>query len=187
MFRTHTATGGSHQRRTCCSQRTFSPSSSNTLHLFPVIPVSLSFPFSSAGVGLFDLIMDSLTFFLSWHVTGKWSVEQNAWQGWTDGLDRVGGDWKIPECHGWGQSYGGKRVREAEKSRHPGRLLTVQMTPLSHPLSRRMSLPATPSIILTPTAEQHLFISCDRWKRACEDGAGEDHQICCPINYKALV
>lgn len=59
--------------------------------------------------------------------------------------------------------------------------------PLTRPPSRRMSLPATPSIILTPTAEQHLFISSDRWKRACEDRAGEDHQICRPINYEELV
>lgn len=49
----------------------------------------------------------------------------------------VGGGWqrwKISECHCWGQSYGRKKARETGKSRHPGRLLTIQMTH-SHVLS----------------------------------------------------
>lgn len=198
MFsRTQETTGVSHQHCTCCSPRAFDPPSFNTP--CPSQSSQSRSSFHTTQQGVLTLLLMLWPF--PWagsssggqgHVTGKWSAEQNVWQGlgWT-GQSGVecweGGCWKIPECHGWGQSYGRKKARETEKSRHPGRLLTIQMTPLRRPLSRRMSLPATPSIIVTPTAEQHLFISSDRWKRACEDGAGVDHQIRRPINYEELV
>lgn len=201
MFsRTQETTGVSHQHCTCCSPRAFDPHSFNTPCTSQSSQSHSSFHSTQQGVGFLTLLWMLWPFPSAGsssggqgHVTGKWSAEQDVWQGLgltgQSGVECWGGGgcWKIPECHGWGQLYGRKKVRETEKSRHPSRLLTIQMTPLRHPPSRRMSLPATPSIILTPTAEQHLFISSDRWKRAWEDGAGVDHQIWRPINYEELV
>lgn len=59
------------------------------------------------------------------------------------------------------------RKREGEKHKSGGVLASCLLSrwPLSLFLHRRMCLLATPSIMLTPAAEQHLFIRLDRWKR----------------------
>lgn len=159
--------------------------------IFPSLPV----------LGLSDLIRNILTFSLAGffscgqgHIAGRWSYEQNAWQGlrWT-------GQWVV-ECWGWGfgverllnvrdevSDMEGKRW-EIQKSQGTLACCSLSRWPLSLSHSRRMCLPATQSIILTPTAEQHLFIRLDRWRRDLwkRDESGSDiiHR---PRNYAELM
>lgn len=85
------------------------------------------------------------------HITGKWSAEQNGWQGlrrtgqWVVGVlgVKLGGG-KTAECQRWGQELGWKKVRNREESRHPGTLCAVHMTPCA--LSKQKDVPASTSV-----------------------------------------
>lgn len=166
-------------------------------HVPPML-LFLSF-FPSLEQKVFDLIINILTFSLArfyscgqGHITGKWSVEQNVWQGlrWT-------GQWVV-ECWGRGRVERLLNVRDEvndmegrrwEIHTSQGTLACCSLSrwPLSLSLSRRMCLPATQSIILTATAEQHLFIRLNRWKRSLwrwdERGSSIIYR---PSNYEKL-
>lgn len=168
-----------------------------------LLPLLSILPYPSIRT-LVDLIINILTFspagFSSCgqgHITGKWSVEQNGWQElrWT-------GQWVV-ECwrQGWGwkdslnvkDEHGDEEERrwETQKSQDTPACCSLSRWPLSLFLGRRMCLPAIQSIMLTPTAEQHLFIRLDRWKRGLwrwdevDEGASHVKHISC--NYEELM
>ena len=120
-----------------------------------------------------------------------------------DKVLRWTGQWVV-ECRGrgsrqkdrWMSRGEGKRARQGERwetraSWATSALCSLSRWPLSLSLGRRMRLPAAPSIMLTPTAEQHLFIRLDRWKRGAGRWDEEDESgssvIHLPYNYKELI